>query len=97
MRGRLRWTLKVSTKTGLAASVAGLWAARSEAAPDPCQAFYGKGYCTDYVNGRISPRQAGDGDSWPSNMPGDDIYCVRDRVKADAISRRIPARGPWRG
>lgn len=56
--------------SGLAASAAGIWAARSEATPDPCQAFYGKGYCTDYVNSRISPRQRGDGGSWPSNMPG---------------------------
>lgn len=55
---------------GLAASAAGLWAVRAEAALDPCQAFYGKGYCTDYVNSRISPRQGGDGGSWPSNMPG---------------------------
>lgn len=38
-------------------------------AADPCSGFYGKGYCTDYVNSRISPRQSGDGGSWPANMP----------------------------
>jgi hypothetical protein len=38
-------------------------------AADPCREFYGNGYCTDYVNSRISPRQSGDGGSWPANMP----------------------------
>lgn len=38
-------------------------------AADPCSGYYGKGYCTDYVNSRISPRQRGDGGSWPANMP----------------------------
>lgn len=40
------------------------------AAADPCAQYYGKGYCTDYVNGKISPQQRGDGGSWPSNTPG---------------------------
>ena len=39
-------------------------------ATDPCAPFYGSGYCTDYVNGNISPRQRGDGGSWPANMLG---------------------------
>lgn len=38
-------------------------------AQDPCARYYGRGYCTDYVNSRISPHQRGDAGSWPSNMP----------------------------
>jgi len=38
-------------------------------AQDPCARYYGQGYCTDYVNSRISQRQRGDAGSWPSNMP----------------------------
>lgn len=38
-------------------------------AQDPCARYYGRGYCTDYVNSRISHRQRGDAGTWPSNMP----------------------------
>lgn len=48
-------------------------AIRSEALADECASYYGQGYCTDYVNSRISPRQSGDAKRWPSNMPAEAV------------------------
>jgi len=35
---------------------------------DPCARYYGRGYCTDYVNSRTGVRQRGDAKDWPSNI-----------------------------
>lgn len=43
----------------------------AEPRQDVCAPYYGRGYCTDYVNGRTGRRQRGDADTWPSNMPAD--------------------------
>ena len=57
----------------------------SLAIADECAAYYGKGYCTDYVNSRIPIRQGGDANNWPSNMPSDavargDVAIFRSKV-----------------
>ena len=38
-------------------------------AGDPCVAYYGKGYCTDYVNARISNPQEGNAENWIGGLP----------------------------
>lgn len=45
--------------------------AKHAMAQDACAQYYGRGYCTDYVNQRTGRRQRGDAGTWPSNMPGD--------------------------
>lgn len=40
---------------------------------DPCRPYYGKGYCTDYVNERANINQRGDGGSWPSNIQSSEV------------------------
>lgn len=40
---------------------------------DPCQQYYGKGYCTDYVNSKLRIRVRGDAESWPANTPVEKI------------------------
>jgi hypothetical protein len=44
-----------------------------EAQADPCSKYYGKGYCTDYVNSKIGERIRGDADRWPSNVQLKDV------------------------
>jgi surface antigen len=36
---------------------------------DPCAKYYGKGYCTDYVQQRLGRRPSGDAGTWPGNTP----------------------------
>jgi surface antigen len=38
-------------------------------AADPCVAFYGRGYCTDYVNSKISNKQRGNAENWRGGLP----------------------------
>lgn len=38
-------------------------------AADPCQQYYGNGYCTDYVNSKLRTRVRGDAETWPANTP----------------------------
>jgi surface antigen len=38
-------------------------------AADPCAAYYGKGYCTDYVNSKIGNRQRGNAENWRGGLP----------------------------
>lgn len=42
-------------------------------AADPCGQYYGKGYCTDYVNSKLRARVRGDAENWPANTPVDKI------------------------
>ena len=44
---------------------------------DPCDAYYGKGYCTDYIGQRIGKRPRGDPRTWPLNR---DVSQIRDGV-----------------
>lgn len=50
---------------------------------DPCASYYGRGYCTDYVNQRTGVRTRGDASTWPANIRRVDI-----RVGDVAIFRR---------
>ena len=40
----------------------------AQASTDPCAQYYGKGYCTDYVNRKIGEKIRGDADKWRSNI-----------------------------
>lgn len=42
-------------------------------AADPCQQYYGKGYCTDYVNSKLRTRIRGDAENWPANTAVNEI------------------------
>lgn len=38
-------------------------------AADPCAAYYGKGYCTDYVNRKIANPQRRNAENWRGGLP----------------------------
>lgn len=42
-------------------------------ASDPCQKYYGKGYCTDYVNKMIGEKIRGDADRWRANITAAEV------------------------
>jgi len=51
--------------------------ANSSPAQDPCARYYGKGYCTDYIQQRVGRKPRGNAGTWSSNIdpktvrPGD--------------------------
>ena len=61
-------TILVARRTLLLGSLMLLIPEEAEAQRDPCAQYYGRGYCTDYVNQRTGGRQRGDAGSWPSNI-----------------------------
>ena len=61
-----------------------LLSGQAEAQTDPCTPYYGRGYCTDYVNEKTGVRQRGDARTWPSN-----IGRIQVRPGDVAIFRRI--------
>jgi hypothetical protein len=71
---------------------AALGAAPNAIAQDPCSKYYGKGYCTDYVNSKIRKRQRGDAKDWPSNQDkywahGGDIAIFRNENHVAYVER----------
>lgn len=34
---------------------------------DPCAKYYGRGYCTDYIQERVGRKPSGDAGTWPGN------------------------------
>jgi len=64
-------TRRVALSTSLGLVAAGV--ASTAFAADPCAKYYGKGYCTDYVNTKISPKQSGDASRWPSNISSSEV------------------------
>jgi len=67
----------LSRRSILAAPLLVLVPTEADAQQDECASYYGRGYCTDYVNQRTGVRTRGDASRWPSNIgrisiePGD--------------------------
>lgn len=53
--------------------IAVLALASDAAAQDVCTKYYGKGYCTDYVEQRVGKRQRGDAGKWSCNVAMVDV------------------------
>lgn len=64
----------------------------AQAGQDPCAQYYGKGYCTDYVNRKIGERIRGDADTWrsnisPSQVQAGDVAIFRSRKHVAFVER----------
>lgn len=63
----------LSRRALIGACVAASIPIEANAQRDPCAEFYGRGYCTDYVNRRLGINQSGDARFWPSNIQRIDV------------------------
>lgn len=47
--------------------------AAANAQQNPCAKYFGKGYCTDYIERRTGKRQRGNAGTWSSNIQKKDV------------------------